>query len=152
MGPRAGFSALWNHFGKTASQMGRRQNGNDSTRCSRNIQCCVNISTFISLVVCRGVLKAIRVNGGDPALSRGTGRGITWPFMERAPQGPHSSAHEALQVDFHCIPCGPLASPRDSCAVLLGHPALWPAGCSMWGLLAFPMGSWGARCGPQGAP
>ena len=87
-----------------------------------------------------------------PPFPRRIGRGIAWPLMERAPQGPYSSAHEALQVDSHCVPCGLLARLWDSCAALPGHPALWPAGCSMWGPMAFPMGSWGARCGPPGRP
>ena len=72
--------------------------------------------------------------------------------MEQAAHGAHTSTHEALPVDSHGVPCGPLASTRDSRAALPRHLALLAAGRSTWIPVSFPMGSWGVPYGAPGRP
>ena len=81
------FNALWNHFGKTIFQIGKRQNRNESSKCSGNIQGCVSISNLCWLIVLQAVLKAMRVHWRPRPCSGKPRTGIPWPPMKWAPSG-----------------------------------------------------------------
>ena len=123
--------------------MGRRQNRNDSTRCSGNIQRCANISTFISLVVFQGVLKAIRANVGNPALSRGDRKGNRMAAYGKGPSGPSLLRPCSAPGGF---PLRSLWAPSTSAGFLRRSPGA-PSTLACW---VFHVGTYGVPDGLAG--
>ena len=146
-------NALWNHFGKTILQIGKWQNKNESSNYSGNIQGCADTSNLIWLVVLRAVLKAIRVNIGDPALVQESqewaSHGRSWNGPLRASIPPPMKRPLWIPIAF---PVGPWHVSGIPAPLSLGtrHSGLLGAPCG--GPVAFPMGSRSAHCGTPRAP